>query len=274
MEALIFFIFGATIGSFLNVVIFRLPRDENIAFPASHCQSCHTPLKLYHNIPILSWLFLRGKCGFCQEKISIQYPIIEILSGFIVMGVMMKIGLSYYGAGVSAVFLTLLTLAMIDFYYKMVPDSLNLLALTLAIFSVADLQMVGINFTNALLLAGGFTLLRFYLSYYLFARTRAFVKPSKKPSWVKNYNPMPLYFEAMGEGDIMVAATMGALMGVQLSLVAVFLSAILALPAMLLVRGDDMESQCMPFIPFLALAAFIVFMAEPYVLELLKVLYA
>jgi len=274
MEALIFFIFGATIGSFLNVVIFRLPRDENIAFPASHCQSCHTPLKLYHNIPILSWLFLRGKCGFCQEKISIQYPIIEILSGFVVMGVMMKIGLSYYGAGVSAVFLTLLTLAMIDFYYKMVPDSLNLLALTLAIFSVADLQMVGINFTNALLLAGGFTLLRFYLSYYLFARTRAFVKPSKKPSWVKNYNPMPLYFEAMGEGDIMVAATMGALMGVQLSLVAVFLSAILALPAMLLVRGDDMESQRMPFIPFLALAAFIVFMAEPYVLELLKVLYA
>jgi len=274
MIALIAFVFGAVIGSFLNVVIYRLPRGESVAFPASHCQSCHTPLKAYHNIPIFSWLFLRGKCAFCKEKISIQYPIIELLSGLLVMSVFIKLEPNLAAVGVAAVFLTLLTLSMIDFYYKMVPDSLNLLALTLAIFSFSDIQMLMINGTNALLLAGGFTLLRFYLSYYLYARTKAFVKPEKKPSWVRNYNPMPLYFEAMGEGDIMVAATMGALLGVNLALVAVFLSALLALPAMLLVRGKDEESQRLPFIPFLAMATYIVFMFETPILAYLKVLYA
>jgi len=274
MIGLIAFIFGAVIGSFLNVVIYRLPRDESVAFPASHCQSCKTPLKAYHNIPILSWLFLRGKCAFCGEKISIQYPVVEILSGLLVMSVFLKNDLTLATAGIALSFLTLLTLSMIDFKYKMVPDSLNLLALTLAIVSVNDPQMLGLNFTNALLLAGGFTLLRFYLSYYLYARTKDFVKPSKKPSWVRNYNPMPLYFEAMGEGDIMVAATMGALLGVQLALVATFLSALLALPAILLVRGEDAESQRLPFIPFLALAAYIVYMLETPILAYLKVLYA
>ena len=274
MLAFISFVFGAVIGSFLNVVIYRLPRGESIVFPASHCQSCHTPLKPWHNIPLLSWLFLRGKCAFCGEKISIQYPIIELLSGLLFMSVFLKNDLSIATFGIAAAFLTLLTLSMIDLYYKAVPDSLNLLALTLAVFSVNDAQMLGINFVNALLLAGGFTLLRFYLSYYLYARTKAFVKPAKKASWVRNYNPMPLYFEAMGEGDIMVAATMGALMGVQLSLVAVFLSALIALPAILLTRGRDADSHRLPFVPFLALAAYIVYMLDTPILAYLKVLYA
>ncbi len=274
MIGLIAFIFGAVIGSFLNVVIYRLPRGESVAFPASHCQSCHTPLKIYHNVPIISWLVLRGKCGFCGDKISIQYPIVEALSGLLFMSIFLVNEPNLATLGVALSFLTLLALSMIDFKYKMVPDSLNLLALTLAIFSASSPELMAQNFVNALLLAGGFTLLRFYLSYYLYARTKAFVKPNKKPSWVRNYNPMPLYFEAMGEGDIMVAATMGALMGVQLSLVAVFLSALLALPAMLMVRGQDAESQRLPFIPFLAMAAYIVYMFEAQVLEYLKVLYA
>ena len=274
MIAFIAFIFGAVIGSFLNVVIYRLPRGESIAFPASHCQSCQTPLKAYHNIPIFSWLFLRGKCAFCGDKIAIQYPIVEILSGLLFMSIFIVNEPTAATLGVALSFLTLLVLSMIDFKYKMVPDSLNLLALTLAIISVSTPQALAGNFVNALLLAGGFTLLRFYLSYYLYARTKAFVKPNKKPSWVKNYNPMPLYFEAMGEGDIMVAATMGALLGVKLALVGVFLSALLALPAMLMVRGQDAESQRLPFIPFLAMAAYIVYMFDAEILELLKVLYA
>ena len=66
--ALLVFIFGAMIGSFLNVVIYRIPKGESIVFPSSRCQSCETPLKWWHNIPIVSWLFLRGKCHFCQLK--------------------------------------------------------------------------------------------------------------------------------------------------------------------------------------------------------------
>lgn len=268
------FILGAVIGSFLNVVIFRLPRGESVVYPASHCQSCKHPLKLWHNIPIVSWLILRGRCGFCGAPISPQYPLIELLSGMLFVTLFMKMGVAAATLGIALVFLLLLTLSMIDFYHKAVPDSLNLLALSLAIFSVYSPQMLVGNLVNAVLLAGGFTLLRFYLSYYLYARTKAFVKPQKKASWLKNYNVMPLYFEAMGEADIIIAATMGALLGVKLALVAVFLSALLALPAMILLRNETDESKQVPFIPFLAMATWIVYIFDSPIAAFLEGLYA
>ena len=77
---------GTIFGSFLNVVILRSLSEESIVFPASKCTKCQTPLKWYHNIPILSYIFLKGKCAFCGEKISIQYPIVELLTGLIFLG--------------------------------------------------------------------------------------------------------------------------------------------------------------------------------------------
>jgi len=248
MEWLLVFILGAAIGSFMNVLIVRTPRDENVSFPASHCMSCNTPLRAWHNIPIFSWLFLRGKCSFCDAKISVQYPIVEILGAFIFLFTAMKLGINLHAFGIALVFTLLLSLSVIDFYYKMVPDSLNLAALTFAILSATSLGQLGYNFTNALLFAGGFTLLRFYLSYAL-----------KK--------------EAMGEADIMIAATMGAVLGIQLALVAIFLSALLALPALLLTRTDDEDSHQLPFIPFLAMATWIVLMLDTYVTTYLAGLY-
>ena len=79
-------IIGLVIGSFLNVVILRTVSGESIVFPASKCPKCNTPLKWYHNIPVLSYIFLRGKCGFCHEPISIQYPIVELLTGILIWG--------------------------------------------------------------------------------------------------------------------------------------------------------------------------------------------
>ena len=255
------FIFGALFGSFLNVVIYRIPRGESVVFPGSHCPKCHTRLKAWHNVPIFSWLFLRGKCAFCDAPISAQYPIIELLSGLIAAALFVKLELSYMMVGVTAVFLTLLALSVIDFYYKMVPDSLNLLALTLAVVSVASPQMFAENLKNALLFAGGFALLRFYVSYYLFLKLKRISPNLKNASWVKNYNTIPTVVEAMGEGDIMIAATMGALLGVQLGLVAIFLSALLALPAMIALRNVPDGAQ-VPFIPFLAMATWIVYIFD------------
>jgi leader peptidase (prepilin peptidase)/N-methyltransferase len=268
------FVLGAVIGSFLNVVIFRLPRGESIVYPASHCQTCKKPLKFWHNVPIVSWLALRGRCAFCGAPISPQYPLIELLSGLIFVTIFLKMGVAAATLGIALVFLLLLALSMIDFYHKAVPDSINLLALTLAVFSVYSPQMLAENFVNAVLLAGGFTLLRFYLSYYLYARTKAFVKPQKMASWMKNYNVMPLYFEAMGEADIIIAATMGALLGVKLALVAVFLSALLALPAMIALRNETDESKQVPFIPFLAMATWIVYVFDSPIATMLAGLYA
>jgi len=142
----------------------------------------------------------------------------------------------------------------------MVPDSLNLLSIFFAIVAAHSPQGFVENLQNAFLFAGGFTLLRFALSYYLTSSIyRAGLKT--KTSWNKHYDRTP-FIEAMGEGDIMVAATMGALLGVSLGLSAVFLSALLALPVMLLLLNKPREEQRVPFVPFLALATLIVYLYD------------
>jgi len=231
---LFIFIFGTIIGSFLNVLIYRIPKGESIAYPASRCQSCQTPLKWYHNIPIFSWLFLRGKCGFCSEKISIQYPLIELTTGLIAVSLFYKLGLVWYMPIVFVVFTLLLALVMIDFKYMAVPDNLNLLALALAVISPNVLGSIH----DALVAAGGLTLLRYYLSFFLNR-------------------------EAMGEGDIIVAGTMGALLGFPLFFYALFLSAILAIVPSLMAKDS-----AVPFVPFLAMATFIVYIFDTQVSSL------
>ena len=272
MELFMSFLFGTLFGSFLNVLILRIPRDESIAFPASHCFTCKTPLKAWHNIPLFSWLFLRGKCAFCEAPISAQYPLIEFLSGFIFLTIAYKMGISLSSLFVALTFLILLALSMIDFRYKMAPDSLNLLAILFAILGAYSFTMFLNSIQNALLFAGGFTLLRFSLSYLLTSIAH-FQAKKTQTSWTKNYHTYP-FIEAMGEADIMVAATMGALLGVKLALVAIFIAAVLALPVMLFVQGKSTEEQRVPFIPFLAMGTFISYLLNTQIYTYLETLYA
>jgi len=271
VEFLLAFILGILLGSFLNVVILRLPKDESVVFDSSHCLACKTALKPWHNIPIFSWIFLRGKCAFCGSKISMQYPMIELISGVILLALSTKLGFSIPMLFIAFSFLTLLALSMIDFKYKMVPDSLNLLALVFAIFGAWSLSGIATNFQNALLFAGGFTLLRFAISYMLTSSAHRHAKKTITP-WTKNYHTYP-FIEAMGEGDIMVAATMGALLGVKLTLVAIFSSALLALPVMLFVMKKSKEEQRVPFVPFLAMATFIVYIYDSPILRYIEANY-
>ena len=192
MELLIAFFFGITIGSFLNVVILRIPKDDSVVFPSSHCYSCNSKLKPWHNIPIVSWIFLKGECAYCSSKISIQYPIIEFLSGLIFVILAMKFGLSFPIFLVALSFLMLLALSMIDFKYKMVPDSLNFLALIFAIFGAWSVAGALENLQNALLFAGGFTLLRFGLSYLLTSSVHRHAKKTITP-WTKKLSHISIH---------------------------------------------------------------------------------
>ncbi len=235
-------LFGLLIGSFLNVLIIRIPKNESVVFPSSHCVSCGKNLKYYHNIPLFSYLFLGGKCAYCKSKISIQYPLVELSSALLFALSYIKLHDITFSFIVGGVFALLLALSLIDFKYKEVPDSLNLLALTLSF--VSSLTILE-NFENALLFAGGFSFLRFYVSYLV-----------KK--------------EAMGEADIMIAGTIGAMVGVKLGLVVIFLSALIALPVFLVANKKDLE---IPFIPFLAIALFIVYIFSDFFEHFLVVLY-
>ena len=242
LEGTLIALFGLLFGSFLNVLILRIPKEESVVFPASHCPKCNNNLKWWHNIPVISWVLLGGKCAFCKDKISFQYPLIELTSAILFLLAYLKTGNITHGVVVGLVFTLLLGLSVIDFRYKAVPDSLNLGALTLAIFSSSAILT---NFTNALLFAGGFTLLRFYVSFII-----------KK--------------EALGEADIMIAATIGAMLGIKMGLFTIFLSAIISLPVFVYIKKSDYE---VPFIPFLAIALFLVYMFNDFFNEVWVMLY-
>jgi len=266
-------ILGLLFGSFLNVVILRIPKGESVVFDSSHCTSCSAKLKPWHNIPLFSYIFLRGRCAFCSEKISMQYPLVELVSAVLFTAVFYKLGISFVTLGVAISFLALLALSIIDWRYKMVPDSLNLFSMTLFIVSAYNPMMVLEHGKNALLFAGGFVLIRFYLSYYLFVKIRSAFMKSKPAIWLQNYNPIPVDIEALGEADIMIAAGMGALLGVELGLVAIFLSAVIAMPVMLLKRDESLEGKQVPYIPFLFVATLIVFFFDTEVSQLISNIY-
>jgi len=164
---------GLCIGSFLNVVIIRVPIGKSISFPSSHCVKCNHPLKWYHNIPIFSWIILKGKCSYCKEKISIQYPIVEILTTLIFISVAYKIPNTINIFLIATLFSMLLALSVIDLKYKAVPDNISIPALFLSLF-VNDFL---ISLTDALILAGAFSLLRIIVSWL--------IKPNGKVSDVK-----------------------------------------------------------------------------------------
>ena len=233
-------LFGLMIGSFLNVVIYRVPKGESIAFPASHCQSCQTPLKWYHNIPLFSWLFLRGKCAFCQAPIAKQYPIVELITGMLFVLLFQKLGMVWYFPFVAMSFTALFALVMIDFKYMAVPDSINFTALIFALIQPHYLDAL----LYAAVAAGGLYLVGLLSS--LLARK-----------------------QAMGGADVIVAGTMGALLGFPNFFVAIFLSAILAIiPAMIY------RDKGVPFVPFLALATLIVYLYDSQATQLLeKIIY-
>jgi leader peptidase (prepilin peptidase)/N-methyltransferase len=117
---------GLIIGSFISVVIYRVPREESIVFPGSHCPCCQTRLKPWHNIPVLSWLLLGGHCRYCKAPISLRYPLVEAGTAAIFAGITWRFGLSVelpaylYFAAVGV------TLAMIDFDVRRLPDSILL----------------------------------------------------------------------------------------------------------------------------------------------------
>ena len=232
MEWFFLAVIGASIGSFFNVLIHRVPRGEDIVYERSHCAKCNHQLKNWHNIPIVSWLILKGKCYFCKEKISIRYPLVEFLTMLIYVAVFYKNGFNIDSAIISTSFALLLVLSAIDIDYHAVPDSINLFTLTLALFSGVFIDAI----FDALIVAGAFVLLKFYTSY-------AFKK------------------ETMGDGDIIIGATMGALLGFKLAFISVFIAAVISILF-------HFKYKELPFVPFLTIGAFLVFCFEENILGL------
>lgn len=243
MEYSLFFIFGIVFGSFLNVLIYRLPRKKDFIFKGSSCTSCNSKIPWYHNIPLLSYLLLRGKCHVCKTKISPRYFIVELLSGVITTTLFYKFGLESSSFILLVLCYLLIVLSFIDFEYKAVPDYLLLIVLALSFFATTFEPHESIQ--NALLFAGGFVLLDFVITFYIQNIKAKIVKDESLKTQ-----------KALGEGDIPIVALIGAVLGVKAGLSAIFLASIFAIIPAIYNQLFKKEIET-PFIPFLALGFFV-----------------
>src|SRR6056297_1519304 len=122
---LIIFSIGLVIGSFLNVVIYRLPKNNSIVFPSSHCPECNTQLNYYDLIPVFSYIFLKGKCRYCGEKISLQYPIVELLTGLLFLLDFLNYGLTSEFIIFILLMSSLIIVSFIDLKYQIIPNEIT-----------------------------------------------------------------------------------------------------------------------------------------------------
>ncbi|PIU77656.1 MAG: prepilin peptidase, partial [Nitrospirae bacterium CG06_land_8_20_14_3_00_70_43] len=119
-------VFGLIVGSFLNVCIYRLPRRESIAFPASHCPVCGAHIRPWDNVPLLAWLWLRGRCRDCHAPIAWRYPLVEAVNGVAYGAIAWRYGLGGVALTVAAFVSALLVVTLIDLDYQIIPDRISL----------------------------------------------------------------------------------------------------------------------------------------------------
>ena len=149
------FIFGLCIGSFLNVCIYRLPVSKSIVHPRSMCPNCNTLIPFYDNIPLLSYLWLQGRCRFCKVRIPLRYPIVEVLGGLFALGTYLKFGFSIEALVYYAFIAGLLVITFIDLDHRIIPDVITLPGIPICF--AASFALPAITSIESLLgiLAGG-----------------------------------------------------------------------------------------------------------------------
>jgi leader peptidase (prepilin peptidase)/N-methyltransferase len=228
------FLMGLCIGSFLNVCIYRLPASKSIVHPRSQCPNCDTLIPFYDNIPLFSYLWLRGRCRRCQTKISIRYPIIELLGGLFALGIYVKFGLDIATLIYYVFTAALIAVTFIDIDHRIIPDVITLPGIP--IFFAASFALPAITYKDALLgiLAGGGSL---FLVAWLYSLI------TKK--------------EGMGGGDIKLLAMIGAIVGWQGVLFTIFVASLVGTLAGFTVMLQSRKGMklAVPFGPFLSIGA-------------------
>jgi len=240
-----FIVVGLIIGSFLNVCIYRLPREESVVMPGSHCVKCQKPIKWFDNIPVLSYLILRGRCRWCRSEISLRYPLIEILTALV-----LNIYYNIFGLNIVMVCFAVFTLGLIvaaftDWETRTIPDEVSLGILPLG-FIFSFFNPVFKEYTQNPLVVSLIGALVGALMIYL---TGVLGKLAFKK-------------EAMGFGDVKFMALIGAFLGYKLVILSYFISPFFAL-SYGIYRKIRYKDDYLPYGPFLAIGAlFVLFFKE------------
>lgn len=233
---------GAAIGSFLNVVVHRLPRGESVVAPGSRCPGCGTPLAPYDNIPVLSWLLLRGRCRHCGAGISPRYPLVELLSALVFVAVALVRGVDDDLVQELPFAAVLIAAAAIDLEHRIVP---NRLVAPAAVYGVAAAAVVKTDQLIEFLVAGA-------------------------GAFLAMLGVALAYPRGMGMGDVKLAGVMGLYLGLAVvpALLAGFLAGSVVGVTIMARHGAAARKQAIPFGPFLALGGLLGLLAGPELVDL------
>jgi leader peptidase (prepilin peptidase)/N-methyltransferase len=230
------------IGSFLNVVAYRVPRGESLVKPGSHCTTCGEAVKPWDNVPILSWLMLRGRCRGCGERISARYPLIELMTAVAFAAIVLVNGLDTDLVLELPFAAMLIAVSGIDLEHRIIP---NKIVVPMAVFGIAATAAVRPDFLVEALIAGA--------AAFTFMFVIALVHP-----------------KGMGMGDVKLAGVMGVFLGLSVipGLLLGFLGGSLVGVAILARHGAAGRKRGVPFAPFLALGGLVALLAGPELVDL------
>lgn len=234
------FLFGACIGSFLNVVIHRLPLEQSVVFPASHCPSCEAKIRPLDNIPILSYLLLRARCRSCGAPISLRYPAVELLTALLFAGIAIRFGFSLDTLLFALFGAALVVAALVDIDHQIIPDEVSLGGLVVGLVAVpAWLVAQGNDLATAVQFSGMGALLGGGMLWIVgFAHARFSVAVGREfEHWPGEGEEIPkpgeldywMWFPGMGFGDIKLLAMIGAFLGPVGVVTTVLLASVLGL---------------------------------------------
>ena len=236
IEIILIFVLGLIVGSFSNVCIYRVPRNESVIYPGSHCPKCHSNISPIDNIPLLSYILLKGRCRNCRSKISIQYPVVEFLTGLIYLIIYLIYGLSIQSLVYLILSSALIIIAFIDLNEQIVPDVISLPGIGVGLILSFFVPYISfINSASGVVVGGGIILIIALVGSMIFKK------------------------EAMGGGDIKLAAMIGAFLGWRYTIISLFLGFFLgALAGIFLILSKIKSREDMvPFGPFIALGSLI-----------------
>jgi len=232
--ALIFFA-GLCFGSFANVVIYRMPRSESVVKPRSRCPKCKKLIRWFDNIPVFSWIVLGGRCRHCKNKISVRYPLVELVMAGLFLGIYAKFGLTWTCLEFLILTFGLVTISFIDLDERIIPDEFSLSGIVLGLLGAAlNPDRAFLDSFFGILLGGGF----FWLVAYLYLLIRK--------------------EDGLGGGDIKLLAWIGAYMG-WISVPFIILASSLlgtVFGLVLIARGGNLKSS-LPYGPFIVVAAYL-----------------
>ena len=231
----IIFLFGASVGSFLNVCIYRLPKEESIISPRSHCTTCNKPVLARDNIPVLSYILLRGKCRNCGEKFSVIYPIIEFLTGIVFVYFFYFFGFNLKVIPYLILTCSLIVISIIDINHRIIPNEISIPFIFLGILFTPILPIKLYDSLLGILFGGGI----------LYSIAVIYALVAKK--------------EGMGMGDVKLLAMIGAFLGIRGVLVTILLGSFLGTIggfAAILLSGKGRDYP-IPFGAFLSIGAVI-----------------